>query len=144
MAVQNFKNIHIGNMIRERVTECQTDTGRICNFLKCTKDEINAMYESPSLDTDVLMRWSKLLEYDFFRVFSHHLVLYAPQSRTQAEKKKISGNTLPTFRKNLYTIEIIDFILEKIETGEKTIQDIITEYRIPKTTLYKWISKYKK
>lgn len=50
---------------------------------------------------------------------------------------------LPTFRKNIYTKEVIDFILELIETGEKTKAQVIQEYNIPKSTLHKWIYKYK-
>jgi hypothetical protein len=50
-------------------------------------------------------------------------------------------NKLPQFRKNIYTRELIDFILEKMEKGEMTKAEII-RYKIPKTTLYKWISKY--
>ncbi|MGL5233955.1 MAG: transposase, partial [Empedobacter falsenii] len=30
-----------------------------------------------------------------------------------------------------------------IETGEMKIVEVIERYHIPKTTLYKWISKYK-
>jgi DNA invertase Pin-like site-specific DNA recombinase len=37
---------------------------------------------------------------------------------------------------------VVDFILELINTGEKTSVQITEEYRIPKTTLYKWLNKY--
>lgn len=137
----NFKDIHIGNLISKRVSECGTETRRICNFFKCTEEKIIGMYCSESLDTDILLKWSKLLEYDFFRVYSQHLILYAPSSKTDGFEKKISS--LPQFRKNIYTKEIIDFILEMIDTGKKTKLQIMEEYKIPKTTLYKWIDKYK-
>lgn len=48
------------------------------------------------------------------------------------------------FRKNIYTREVIDFILEMVEKREKTKKQIIEEYNIPKTTLYKWIEKNRK
>lgn len=57
--------------------------------------------------------------------------------------KKNEKTSLPRFRKNIYTKEVIDFILELVNVGEKTKRQIIEEYCIPKTTLYKWISKYK-
>ncbi|MDR6514502.1 hypothetical protein J2780_001070 [Chryseobacterium camelliae] len=38
---------------------------------------------------------------------------------------------------------MISFILEQIQTGKKTPNQVIQEYKIPKTTLYKWISKNK-
>ena len=139
----NFKDIHIGYFINQRVTENGIEISRICNFLKCTEKEISNMYESKSLDTELLLRWSKLLEYDFFRVYSQHLILYAPPSTIEKNKKTNVKSKLPQFRKNIYTKEIIDFILEQIEKKEMTKNQIIKRYRIPKTTLYKWISKYK-
>ena len=139
----NFKDIHIDYFINQRVTENGIEISRICNFLKCTKKEISKMYESKSLDTELLLRWSKLLEYDFFRIYSQHLILYAPPSTIEKNKKTNVKSKLPQFRKNIYTKEIIDFILEQIEKKEMTKNQIIERYRIPKTTLYKWISKYK-
>ena len=140
----NFKNIHIGQMIKERIAESEMETLRICNFFNCTEDEVIEMYQQENLPTDILLRWSKLLEYDFFRIYSQHLILYAPPSaETKTVKKANKKITFPQFRKNIYTKEIIDFILEQIETKQKTIKQVIEEYKIPKTTLYKWISKYK-
>ena len=139
----NFKDIHIGSFINQRVTENGIEISRICNFLKCTKKEISKMYESKSLDTELLLRWSKLLEYDFFRIYSQHLILYAPISADEKANQQNVNTSLPQFRKNIYTKEIIDFILEQIEKKEMTKNQIMERYRIPKTTLYKWISKHK-
>lgn len=102
------------------------------------------MYNSESLDSKIILQWSKLLEYDFFRVYSQHLILYAPPASAikynQEAKAKVSN--VPEFRKNIYTQELIHFILELIETGKKNKNEIMKEYGIPKTTLYKWIKKY--
>ncbi|WP_306666583.1 transposase [Chryseobacterium sp. OSA05B] len=112
--------------------------------METDETEIEKMYLAENIDTGTLLRWSKLLEYDFFRLYSQHLILYAPPSaHDQANTKEKKGSSLPQFRKSIYTVEVIDFILELIETGRKTKQEIMKEYRIPKTTLYKWISKYK-
>ena len=139
----NFKDIHIDYFINQRVTENGIEISRICNFLKCTKKEISKMYESKSLDTELLLRWSKLLEYDFFRIYSQHLILYAPISADEKANQQSVNTSLPQFRNNIYTKEIIDFILEQIEKKEMTKNQIMERYRIPKTTLYKWISKHK-
>lgn len=111
--------------------------------MKCTEKKITEMYQSKSLDTELLLRWSKLLEYDFFRIYSQHLILYAPISADEKANQQNVNTSLPQFRKNIYTKEIIDFILEQIEKKEMTKNQIIKRYRIPKTTLYKWISKHK-
>lgn len=83
----NFKNIHIGKMIEKRVAESGIVASRICNFMKCKEDEICKMYKNKSLDTDILLKWSKILEYDFFRIYSQHLILYAPISAANKETK---------------------------------------------------------
>ena len=139
----NFKDIHIDYFINQRVTENGIEISRICNFMKCTEKKITEMYQSKSLDTELLLRWSKLLEYDFFRIYSQHLILYAPISADEKANQQNVNTSLPQFRKNIYTKEIIDFILEQIEKKEMTKNQIIKRYRIPKTTLYKWISKHK-
>lgn len=138
----NFKNIHIGQMIEERVTESGIEMSRLCNFFKCTEEEIKTMFSQKSMDTEILLNWSKLLEYDFFRLYSQHLILYAPQSAKDKNSENKNKSKLPTFRKNIYTREVIDFILELYNSGEKTKNQIIEEYKIPKTTFYKWLKKY--
>ena len=136
-----FKTIDIGAMILLRVKELGIENDRICNFFNLTIEDIEAMFLQKSLDTELLLKWSKLLEYDFFRIYSQHLIFYAPPSSTQ---KQAAKTELPTFRKNIYTKEVIDFIIELVETRAKTKQQIIDEYNIPKTTLYKWLHKNSK
>ena len=136
----NLKEIHIGQMVETKVAESGIGISRICNFFKSSEEEIKKMYLQDNLPTDILLKWSKLLEYDFFRLYSQHLILYAPPATTREKQDKPSK--LPQFRKNIYTKEVIDFILEQITTKEMTKTQVIERYRIPKTTLYKWISKY--
>lgn len=112
---------------------------RICNFLGKDEDFVKNIYESQSVETDLLLRWSKLLEFDFFRLYSSHLILYAPPSAVNKSEKK--NDTTPQFRKNIYTQEIKDFIMSRIESGEMTQADVIKEYSIPKSTLHRWIQK---
>ena len=145
MEMNNFKSIHIGKMIENTVAESRIEISRICNYFKCSDDEIVKMYQSKSLDTEILLKWSKLLQYDFFRMYTQHLMLYAPPSANEKRsKKEDKKQTVPQFRKNIYTKEVIDFIIEQIDTEKMTKKQIIERYNIPKTTLYKWISKYKK
>ena len=137
----NFKSIHIGILINKAVTESGIEMSRICNFMKCEEEEVKQIYLQENLSTDILLKWSKLLEYDFFRIYSQHLILYAPVSADN-ENTKTQKTNLPQFRKNIYTKEIIDFILEQVSSGEMTKTQVMEKYKIPKTTLYKWISKY--
>lgn len=140
----HFKNIHVGKLIKQLVEDREIKESRIISFLQISKSEIDKMYEAKSINTELLLSWSKLLEYDLFRVYSQHLVLYAPPKSINYNKVKSKSKGIPEFRKNVYTIEIINFILELIEKGEKKKSEIIKEYNIPRTTLYKWIKKHKK
>lgn len=112
----NFKSIHIGILINKAVTESGTEMSRICSFLKCSKEEIVKMFTKENLSTDILLKWSNLLDYDFFRVYTQHLILYAPLSAVDEKTKVKKKSSLPQFRKNIYTKEIINFVLEQINT----------------------------
>ncbi|MFP3598614.1 transposase [Chryseobacterium sp. SIMBA_029] len=138
----NFKEIPIGPLIEKEVMACGMELSRICNFMKCTEQEIKEMYKVTSIETENLLKWSKLLEYDFFRLYSQHLILYAPVNKIR-ESKKYKKSILPQFRKNMYTKEVINFILRQIQSEEMSKLEVIEDYKIPKTTLYKWMSKYK-
>ncbi|MDF2931587.1 MAG: transposase [Chryseobacterium sp.] len=142
MSKIDFKEIHLGSLIHQAIIEHNIEISRICNSLSCSEEDIRQMYEAKSLDTEIVLRWSKLLEYDFFRIYTQHLILYAPQGNTNYNNLKEKKSLLPQFKKNVYTKELIDFILERIEKGEMTKLQVINEYKIPKTTLYKWIDKY--
>ena len=130
-------------MIEKIVAESGIEISRLCNFMKCTEEEILKMYKVPSLDTELLLKWSKILDYDFFRLYTQHLILYAPLSAVDEKTKVKKKSSLPQFRKNIYTKEIINFVLEQINTKEMTKTEVMERYGIPKTTLYKWMSKYK-
>ncbi len=143
--MDNFKEIHIGSLIHKSVQEKKISIARICNFFQSEEREILIMYSCKSMDTEILLKWSKLLRYDFFRMYTQHLILYSPPDKMNI--KGVVNSTsigVPQFRKNIYTKEIIDFILEMINTGEKSKLQVIQEYKIPKTTLYKWLEKYNK
>ena len=69
----DLKNINVGECIRLRVEELDISIERICNFFKLDEQAITEMYNESDLKTNIVLRWSKLLEYDFFRLYSQHL-----------------------------------------------------------------------
>lgn len=136
-----FKEIHIGTLIRQIVKEHEMDPYKICSYLNISENELIQMFHAKSLDSELLLSWSKLLKYDLFRVYSQHLLYYAPINNKQITTKR-KESEIPSFRKNIYTKEIIDFVLELIQTKTKTTSEITELYGIPKTTLHNWIKKY--
>lgn len=138
----NFKNIHIGSLIKNKAQECQLDLERASLFLNLSKKEIEQLYSMKSIDSALLLRWSKLLKYDFFRIYSQHLILYAPQSTGTTTTNENTNSALPVFRKNMYTQEVIDYIVELVTTNKMTIMGIHKKYNIPSTTIRRWVNKY--
>ncbi|WP_265131065.1 transposase [Chryseobacterium oranimense] len=140
----NLKDIHIGQSIRERVLELNISIERICKFMhyNYNESEIEEMYNSKSIDCDLLLRWSKLLEYDFFRLYVEHLILYSPMPKNSSvHTSNFSTKRNLAFRKNIYTKEIKDFIINKIKSGSMTHSEVTATYNIPKTTVCRWIVK---
>ncbi len=135
-----YKEIHIGEMIRNKVNEMEVTVQHIAEVFRVPAEAVLETFDKPEISTGELLRWSKLLRYDFFRVYSQHLILYTPQYPTPVKRKTPSKSM--QFRKNIYSDELIEFVLELIKTGKKTRQQIVDDYRIPKTTLYKWITKH--
>ncbi|MDR6919256.1 MULTISPECIES: transposase [Chryseobacterium] len=135
----NFKNIHIGSLIKSEIVKNEIEYSRISTFFSKPVVEIEEMFNQEHLSTELLLKWSKLLKYDFFRLYSQHLILFSPQRNMGSDIKRI--NT-PVFRKNIYTKEMILFILERIDSGKMSKPEVVSTYKIPKTTLYKWIRKY--
>ncbi|MFV0175012.1 transposase [Empedobacter falsenii] len=132
-----MKNIHIGSLIKKRVNELDIDTSRIIAFFKTyTEEEIKAQFKSKSILTDDLLKWSKLLEYDFFRIYSQHIILFSPLPKNSSKTTSSTSSVLPSFRKSVYTKEIIDFVLDLYTTENKKIQEISNEYNIPKNTIH--------
>ncbi|MCB9201844.1 MAG: transposase [Flavobacteriales bacterium] len=137
----NLKKIHIGEIIKTKVEELEISMKRICNFFDVEEEEIQKMYSSASIDTQHLIKWSRLLEFNFFRIYSAHLIMHYRINNSKISNKD-SKNTTLTFKKNIYTQEIKDFLLGLIREKKMTHNEIIKEYGIPKTTIHRWMKKY--
>lgn len=99
------------------------------------------MFEEETLDSGILLKWSKLLDYNFFMFYHTHLQLYKPVASTAKIKTVNNENGSYDFRKNLYSPEIIDWLLKQMDSGELSINEIMEKYKIPKTTVYRWKKK---
>lgn len=51
----NFKHIHIGQIIKQSVPENGIKPSRICNFLKCSEDQIQNMYRQENLNMSMMI-----------------------------------------------------------------------------------------
>jgi hypothetical protein len=69
----------------------------------------------------------------------HHGISNTLSKKT--ENVEIEGIQI---RKNVYTKELIEFLVNKVRNNEMNSSQVITQYGIPKTTFYKWLQKYPK
>lgn len=118
---------------------------RACLFLNCSKDDIYTMYQQPSLDSSTLLRWCKLLDYNFFMIYHTHLQMFTPSAATAKITRNPKDQKIQksyNFKKNLYSPEIIKWLLEQMESKKMSVAQIIDRYSIPRTTIYRWKKKY--
>jgi len=146
MTSQNFKHIHIGEKIKEILEIKQISIVRASSFLKCSSQEIKSMFTQESLDSLMLLKWCKLLDYNLFMFYHSHLQIYKPSAssaklKPTVDKKTNQISSSYTFRKNIYSPDIIQWLLSKLATKELSVSDIINTYHIPKTTVYRWLKK---
>lgn len=134
----DFKNLHIGNIIKRRVEELGINPCDVISQIPFSN--LEELYCKKDLDVELLLTLSKLLSFDLFRIYSQHLILY---SSSHPKTLNREPGYQPVFNRNLYTKDIVDFILELHSRGIKSYTQIHRDYNIPRSTLQKWITKYK-
>lgn len=138
-----YKNIHIGKHIKYIANRQKLSIPRACAFFKCNPRDILKVYSQKTIDTELLLRWCKLLDYNFFMFYHTHLQIYKPNASRAKLTEVVKGKEeLYVFRRNLYSVEIIDWLMSELEKGHLSKNDILKKYNIPKTTLFRWIKKH--
>ena len=72
------KEIHIGHQIKEVAKHRNLSMAMACEFFNCKDQDIEHMYQQKSIDSYLLLQWSKLLDYNFFISYHSHLQLHNP------------------------------------------------------------------
>lgn len=137
-----MKKINIGKLIQEVCKNKQLTESRIENFFSMPYSEIEKMYQQEHISSELLLKWSKLLKYDFFRIYSSHLINYHGISAKIKSENAIIESGLQ-IRKNLYTPEIKEFIIQKVQSGKMSTTEAIERYGVGRTTLFRWLAKEK-
>ena len=138
-----YKQIHIGKLITDRMAEQGMELDELSKKLGSSVRITGTLLNNEDINCRLLLKISKILEYDFFRIYSMNLLFYAPP--TMGFRKQLNPGTkpsLPRFARNTYTPQVIGYIIGKFRSGEMTPAQILEMYRIPKTTLYRWLKKY--
>lgn len=66
--------IHIGKLIKQKMEERHLTVVWLARHLSCSRTNIYKMFERYSIDTEVLMKLSTILDFDFFSFYSDELV----------------------------------------------------------------------
>jgi transcriptional regulator with XRE-family HTH domain len=62
-------SIHIGQLIKEKVTEKRLSQEALGKMINTTKQNVGNIYKRRSIDTQLLLKLCAVLEYDFFEAF---------------------------------------------------------------------------
>lgn len=63
-------NMHIGNLIREKLNEEQKTVVWLAHQLSYSRTNVYKIFSKSSIDTHVLMRISQILHFNFFQLYS--------------------------------------------------------------------------
>ena len=62
-------SIHIGQLIKEKVTEKRLSQEALGKMINTTKQNVGNIYKRRAIDTQLLLKLCTVLEYDFFEAF---------------------------------------------------------------------------
>lgn len=65
--------IHIGRLIKQKVEERQKTVVWLARELSYSRTNVYKIYDKSSIDTEVLLRISAVLEFDFFHEYTREL-----------------------------------------------------------------------
>lgn len=71
----------IGQLIHVRLQERGMSVSHLARQLSCERSNLYRIFERESIDTRLLLRISRVLEYDFFRLYSDELRKEKPVSK---------------------------------------------------------------
>ena len=63
----------IGELIRERLKDEERSVSWFARKLSCSRANVYKIFRKEYIDTELLTRISRILDYDFFQYFSEHL-----------------------------------------------------------------------
>lgn len=75
-------SIHIGQLIKEKVTEKRLSQEALGKMINTTKQNVGNIYKRRSIDTQLLLKLCAVLEFDFFEAF------YAEEPLRSMRKKE--------------------------------------------------------
>ena len=76
--------IHIGQLIQEQLKKDQRSVGWLSRQIPCTRNHVYKLFKRPSLDGDLLLRISIVMQFNFFQYYTAEFL--------QAMKERVGEN----------------------------------------------------
>ena len=67
-------NIHIGHLIREQMKKDQRSASWLAREIHCTRNNLYKIFSKPSLDSDLILRISVAMNFNFFQFYTAEFV----------------------------------------------------------------------
>lgn len=110
--------MHIGEKIKERAKELRIGPTELANTISTSKQNIYGIFKRESIDTELLLKLCKALNYDFFSFFTNPKL--PPYTEMAINSKKAKGyssvETSPEY--NTLKNQLMD-LKEKYELTKK-------------------------
>jgi len=65
--------LHIGNLIKEELERQERTVSWFARKLCCDRSNVYKLFKRSTIDTELLLRVSKILNYDFFELYKKEL-----------------------------------------------------------------------
>ena len=69
-------NIHIGHLIQAQLEADKRSVSWLAREIGCTRNHIYKIFKKTSLDSDLILRISKAMQFNFFKYFSAEVQSY--------------------------------------------------------------------
>ncbi len=82
------EEMHIGKLIREKLNENGRSASWLASKVHCDRSTINKQLRKDYIDTDLLLRISEILDFDFFSCYSD----FIKSTKMMTNFRKIDDN----------------------------------------------------
>ncbi len=69
----NHNHIHIGHLIQAQLKADKRSVGWLAREIGCTRNNVYKIFNKASLDSDLVFRVSKAMQFNFFRYYTEEL-----------------------------------------------------------------------
>ncbi len=68
-----INKLHIGHLIQTQLKADRRSVGWLAREIGCTRNNVYKIFNKASLDTDLLLRISKAMQFNFFRYYTEEV-----------------------------------------------------------------------